>query len=250
MRLVHISDVHVGDTPWSRLEAAADAINALAPAVIVLSGDLTQSGASREYAEAARFLALLDPPVIATPGNHDAPVRNGAERAVRPYRRFARLDLSMSWTSADPPVEITAINTARAIQARLDWSQGVYPRRGIPLDDTHAGWRILAAHHPPITIPGAHVRSDARRGARLWERLGRTSRTLLLCGHLHGFSVTRAPPEGRARLIVAPTLCSGRARSAGLGFVEIGLGVDAIDLRLHLMEAERYVPALDLSFAA
>ncbi|MDX2235916.1 MAG: metallophosphoesterase [Hyphomonadaceae bacterium] len=249
MKIVHISDVHVGDSPWSRLEAAARAINALEPNVVVLSGDLTQSGASQEYAEAARFLALIESPIVGTPGNHDAPVRNVFARVLAPFERFAMLGLSTTWRSADPPVEITTVNTARPFQARPDWSQGVYPKGAFEpfLDDPAAGaWRIVAAHHPPISMGGAHVRSDSRRGVQSWDTLGRASRTLLLCGHLHGFSITRVPPTRRARMIVAPTMSSGRARSAGHGFVEIDVEPEGLDVTLHLMEAEAYVPALSV----
>lgn len=253
MKIVHISDVHVGDSPWSRLETAAGAINALRPDVVVLSGDLTQAGRRREFAEAARFLALIESPVVGTPGNHDSPVYNVLARVFTPFERFDTLGMATSWQSADPPVEISTLNTARPIQARRDWSQGVYPRGAFAaLADDHAdaAWRIVAAHHPPVSMGGAQVRSDSRRGPESWDALGRARRTLLLCGHLHRFAVMRVPPLLQARMIVAPTLSSGRSRSAGHGFVEIDVRPDGLEVALHLLEGARYTPALRLNCPA
>lgn len=248
MKLVHISDVHVGDSPRALLETAATAINALEPAVVVLSGDLTQSGSRREYVEAAWFLSLFSCPVVGAPGNHDAPVHNVVERLFQPYARFDALGVGKIWRHADPAVEIIALNTSRPIQARLDWSQGVYPEGAFVDDDTVRGeaWRIVAAHHPPISFEGAHVRSDARRGAAAWMKLGSAARTLLLCGHLHRFTVVPVPPRNGAHLIVAPTLSSSRARRAGLGFVEIDFTGEEASIRLHLHNGAAYAPALEV----
>jgi 3',5'-cyclic AMP phosphodiesterase CpdA len=252
MKIVHISDVHVGDSPWERLAAAAAAINALRPNVVVLSGDLTQTGRSREFREAAQFLALLESPVVGTPGNHDAPIFNIFERVLRPYERFAMLGLATDWKSVDPLVSISTLNTARAFQARRDWSQGVYPKDAFESflqDAAPASWRVVAAHHPPVNLSGAHVNSDSVRGAESWTRLGQAKRTLLLCGHLHGFSVTRIPPLREARMIVAPTLSSGRSRSAGHGFVEIDLDGDGLNVALHLLDGDSYTRALEMEAA-
>lgn len=249
MRLVHISDVHVGDSPRALLAEAAAAINALKPRVVVLSGDLTQSGSSAEYEEAAWFLGLFESPVVGTPGNHDAPVYNLLARVLSPFERFESLGLASSWKSLDPAVEIATLNTARAIQARADWSQGVYPEdafESLLPDAERPSWRIVVAHHPPVSMSGALVRSDARRGARSWATLGRTRRTLLLCGHLHRFTIVHVPPLLDARMIVAPTLSCSRARRAGLGFVEMELSGPELGVRLHLHDGTAYAPALQV----
>lgn len=238
-RIVHISDVHVGDASESLLDGALKAITKTNPNLIVLSGDLTQAGRKREYAEAAAFLAKMPAPIVAAPGNHDAPVFNPWSRLTQPYRRFQALPVVDRWHDDGKHVGVAAITTARALQARLDWSQGAYRLEALRAALSWAkacNWRVVVAHHPPVTYEGASVRSDARRGREALDILSRHARTLLLCGHSHGFSVEALGPPSSA-LIVAPTLASGRPREGGHGFVVIDLADDRAEIALHLLQS-------------
>lgn len=72
--VAHISDIHFGgraDPP--QLVALADALAALSPRVIVVSGDLTQRSRHGEFQAAQWFLRHLAAvaPVYVVPGNHD-----------------------------------------------------------------------------------------------------------------------------------------------------------------------------------
>jgi 3',5'-cyclic AMP phosphodiesterase CpdA len=237
-RIVHISDVHIGDAAKSLLDGAIQAIANLKPDLIVLSGDLTQAGRRREYAEAATFLAGMPAPILAAPGNHDAPVFDPWTRVVAPYKQFNALPVVDRW--AGECVAAAAISTARALQARLDWSQGVYRlealRSALAFGDRKP-WRVVAAHHPPVTYAGAQVQSNARRGREALSILKARERTLLLCGHSHGFDVQ---PLGHASsaVIVAPTLASGRPREGGHGFVAIEFAADRAVAALHLLQKD------------
>lgn len=235
-RIVHISDVHVGDAAQALLDSAAAAIADLEPDLIVLSGDLTQAGRRREYAEAALFLEKMPAPIVAAPGNHDAPVFDPFARIARPYRRFLRLPVVDRWSDGDSTVGVAAITTARALQARLDWSQGVYRISALKAALAWAracAWRIVVAHHPPVTHEGALVRSDARRGREALEVLSDCEQTLLLCGHAHGFKLVSLGPPSSA-FVVAPSLASGRPREGGHGFVVLDLTAERADVALHL----------------
>jgi 3',5'-cyclic AMP phosphodiesterase CpdA len=244
-RIVHISDVHIGDAAQYLLDSAVDAIARRQPDLIVLSGDITQAGRRREYAAAAEFLAKMPAPVVAAPGNHDAPVFDPFARIARPYRRFRRLDLLDRWHSANKSAGVAAISTARAIQARLDWSQGVYRlealRAAIAAVEACL-WRVIVAHHPPVTHEGAWVRSDARRGREALDILGKHERMLLLCGHAHGFKLVSLGPPSSA-FIVAPSLASGRPRDGGHGFVIVDLAPDRADISVHLKQGNDFVEA-------
>lgn len=242
-RIVHISDVHIGDAAQYLLDSAVDAIARHKPDLIVLSGDITQAGRRREYAAAAEFLAKMPAPVVAAPGNHDAPVFDPLARIARPYRRFRRLDMLDRWHSASKTAGVAAISTARAIQARLDWSQGVYRLEALraaiaAVEACH--WRVIVAHHPPVTHEGAWVRSDARRGREALEILGRHQRMLLLVGHAHGFKIVSLGPPSSA-FIVAPSLASGRPRDGGHGFVVVDLTPDRADVSVHLKQGDDFV---------
>lgn len=242
-RIVHISDVHVGDADKPTLDRASQAISDLQPDLVVLSGDITQSGRRREFAGAAEFLATMPAPIVAAPGNHDAPVFDPFARIARPYRRFRALPVVDRWHSISRSVGVAAISTARAIQARLDWSQGVYRLTALRAALTSVEpctWRIIVAHHPPVTHEGAWVRSDARRGREALEMLGQYEQTLLLCGHAHGFKMVGLGGAASA-FFVAPSLASGRPRDGGHGFVVYDFAPDRAQVSLRLKFGDDFV---------
>lgn len=240
-RIVHISDVHIGDADPEVLRSAAEAITASRPDLTVLSGDITQAGRRREFAAATDFLSGLPSPIVAAPGNHDAPVFDPLARLTRPYLRFRALPVVERWSSES--VGVAAISTARAIQARLDWSQGVYRLTALraALAAVRAcPWRVIVAHHPPVTHQGAWVRSDARRGREALQILAEDERTLLLCGHAHGFKMVPLGPPSSA-FFVAPSLASGRPRDGGHGFVVYDFTPEQVDISLFLTDGGEFV---------
>lgn len=251
-RIIHISDVHIGDADAATLKRASESIAVLKPDLIVLSGDVTQSGRRREFAGAAEFLATMPAPIVAAPGNHDAPVFDPFARITRPYRRFRALPVVDRWFSISKSVGVAAISTARAIQARLDWSQGVYRLTALRAALTAVepcAWRIIVAHHPPVTHEGAWVRSDARRGRKALEILGQHPRTLLLCGHAHGFKMVNLDGPASA-FFVAPSLASGRPRDGGHGFVVYDFEPDRVEVSLRLTLGDDFVEMQRLKITA
>jgi 3',5'-cyclic AMP phosphodiesterase CpdA len=228
--IAHISDLHFGDACPVALERARAALTALAPDCIVATGDITQAGRRSEFAAAAAWFATLPAPLVACPGNHDAPVYSVVTRMVRPYQRFQDLGLGTQWAAHDGGAAVVAWNSARAVQARLDWSQGVHRERevGEALAQLRAlapqGWGVLACHHPPGPPDGAPIRVATRFSDRTRTALSSTEKTLMLCGHVHHYSVEIV---GGARIVTAPTLSSSRARRHGCGFVVIRLGDEA-----------------------
>jgi 3',5'-cyclic AMP phosphodiesterase CpdA len=82
MLIAHLSDPHLrpsGHRYHNIVDSNAmflDAIQHLAsldprPDVVILSGDLVDTGTEAEYALAAEMLALIPQPVLMIPGNHD-----------------------------------------------------------------------------------------------------------------------------------------------------------------------------------
>jgi 3',5'-cyclic AMP phosphodiesterase CpdA len=251
-RIVHISDVHVGDADKALLMTASQAISDLQPDLVVLSGDVTQAGRRREFADAAEFLATMPAPIVAAPGNHDAPVFDPFARLTNPYSRFRSLPVVDRWHSASNGVGVAAISTARAIQARLDWSQGVYrltALRAALSSVAPCAWRIIVAHHPPITHEGAWVRSDARRGREALKIFSEYEQTLLLCGHAHGFKMVTLGPSSSA-FFVAPSLASGRPRDGGHGFVVYDFTIERVVASLHLKFGDNFVETQRLELTA
>ncbi|MBY0564085.1 MAG: metallophosphoesterase [Hyphomonadaceae bacterium] len=226
LTIAHLSDIHFGDACPRALAAARNALNALAPACIVVTGDITQAGRRREYAAAANWFAEINAPIVGCPGNHDAPVYALHERLIQPYKRFAQLRMLKTWGDAGGRAAVTTFNSARALQWRVDWSQGVYARDQVAgaLEAAEAiaprGWLIVGCHHPPETPPNARVAARTRHGIAGLEALGATPKTIVLSGHVHAYS---AIARGEALFVTAPSLASSRARGDGLGFVVLTL---------------------------
>jgi predicted MPP superfamily phosphohydrolase len=78
LRVVHLSDIHVGTFMGDgRLQRMAARINALAPDLIVATGDFVTIRSEGDYSPLLRFVRALDRPplgIYGCLGNHDLPV--------------------------------------------------------------------------------------------------------------------------------------------------------------------------------
>ncbi|MEW6439565.1 MAG: metallophosphoesterase [bacterium] len=71
---VQLSDVHVGRSPpqeQENLRRAVDQVNAMLPAFVLLTGDLTNNGGLEEYAVLKDILSELTVPYYCVPGDND-----------------------------------------------------------------------------------------------------------------------------------------------------------------------------------
>jgi len=220
VRIAHISDLHCGEMSHHRLDRARDAINSVSPDVIVVTGDITHGGRRREYVVASRFFAALRAPILGCPGNHDAPVFDPLARIWTPFQRFRGLGLASAWDSSCGTVSVRALNSACAVQARPDWSQGVYRRDDFATLAASfapaARHRIIACHHPPHAPTPARMPIATRgRSAALSVLEGEH---LFLCGHLHHSADYLVSGFAHLRVMTAPTLASTRERGEPPGF--------------------------------
>lgn len=228
IRILHASDLHVGDCEPVLLEALLDAVCALAPDVLVVTGDLTEAGRRRQFRALGEWFARCPVPVVACPGNHDVPVFDLASRVLAPWRQYAALGLPDSWQA--PGIAVQAFTSALGLQGRPDWSQGRYGARLAEavarLGPPEAGsWQLLACHHPPFSLARARVRADTGGTERMPGLLAGRVQTLLLCGHLHQARLVRL--AGGARLVVAPSAASRRQRGGRPGFLLLEAGPEA-----------------------
>src|SRR5262249_375235 len=150
-------------------EKAADAALEFASAgafdLILVTGDVTQTGRRREFSDAAAWLKRLPEPVFVTPGNHDTPYWDLIARLCWPWRRWER---SLGHPAHDHQFQnaalmVRAITPARGAQLRANWSKGA-----IDLDQTRRAaealaqapdgvLRVIACHHPLIEMIGAPI---------------------------------------------------------------------------------------------
>lgn len=243
VRLVHISDLHCGERAGARLGAAIAAINALQPDCVVVTGDIAHSGRRREFETAAAFLGALKSPVVGAPGNHDAPVFNPLLRALAPFARFEALGLRKTWDSQCCLVSVRAFNSARAIQARPDWSQGVYGADDIfalsASFHERARYRLIACHHPPHAPAPSPLLVKTLGAEQALSLL--VGHHVLLCGHLHRSADYLAFGRAHLEVSTAPTLASSRERGQPPGFrvMRFGQGRETQD---WLWRDGRYTP--------
>ena len=234
--IAHLSDLHFGDACPVALYDAQQALLDEAPDCIVVTGDITQAGRRSEFKQAAEWFAGLRAPVVVCPGNHDAPVYSVVSRIVEPYGRFRKLNFPTNWACVEGRAAVVAWNSARAIQARLDWSQGVHEPLDVDLALTLAhelaprGWRILACHHPPGAPSGAPIGVRTKNAAMTRAKLEASVKTVLLCGHVHHFSKEAV---GSSFIVTAPTLASSREREGGRGFVLLRLDHEVMEAELR-----------------
>jgi 3',5'-cyclic AMP phosphodiesterase CpdA len=191
-RLIHLSDIHFGAEIGPAVEAVLAYVQADAPDLVVVTGDLTLNGLPREFRAAAAWRRRLPDPAILTPGNHDTPYWNLPLRALRPfdrYRRYIGPPSSAAFDSATLAVRM--INTARGAQPRPDWSKGA-----ISLASTNAvvsgfasrpaeALKVVGCHHPLVDVQGSSVTGSVHRGAEGAQRLAEGEVDLVLTGHTH-----------------------------------------------------------------
>jgi len=87
LHVVQISDLHVGKRPGElepRLRHVIAEVNALAPDLVVVTGDLVETGeVASEAARAAEILRGVDAPVLTVMGGHDVGISVAARRRAR-----------------------------------------------------------------------------------------------------------------------------------------------------------------------
>jgi 3',5'-cyclic AMP phosphodiesterase CpdA len=228
-RFLHLSDLHFGAEDREALRQVQDFAARIKPDAVIVSGDITQTGARDEFAAARTWFDQLGIRVIAAPGNHDTPVVNLAARMIRPFGRYQRYMSSFDLVDRlaefqDGAIRISAINTARGWQSRLNWADGV-----VDMDDLDAAlsllaggprdaWRLLICHHPLVHPAHSRIPVDTLRGEVALKRCIAAGVDAVLTGHIH--DAFACPVESTARPIVqmgSGTL-STRLRANRAGF--------------------------------
>lgn len=204
MLIAHISDSHIGFDPGrmaghidpvAALRCALAHVRSLAPApeVLLLTGDLADSGREQDYQTVATLLreelpATGGPRVLAVPGNHD--LREPALRVLAATMPRA----------ADAPPGLICLHVEHGGLHLIGLDTVAPGAMHGELDDSQLDWlqrtlrrcagqpALIFMHHPPLITGLAAM--DARgllRGraelARLVAEHGRVQ--LIACGHIH-----------------------------------------------------------------
>ena len=251
--LVHLSDLHFGRVDESLLAPLAARVRALAPHLVVVSGDLTQRARSAQFVAARRFLDVLPRPQLVVPGNHDVPLYNVWARFAAPlakYRRHIGGDMEPSYVDAE--IAVVGINTARSLafkEGRIGVEQIEGAREKLCASPAGAV-RIVVTHHPFDLPPGHEDRRIVGRAGAAMKAFARCGADILLSGHLHtshtSGSAERYRIEGHSALIVqAGTATSTRGRGEANSFNVLRVSPASVAVERHAWNAQACDFALD-----
>lgn len=220
-KIVHISDIHFGRADLPVVAKLTEQIVAIAPDLLILSGDITQRARRREFAEARTFLDRFETPKIVVPGNHDVPLYNIYARFFGPFKKYSEFfgaDRDPSFV--DEEIAVAGVNTARSFVikgGRINDQQveEVCKLMG-PLDERML--KIVVTHHPFDLPDGSDEDDIVERAKVVMPRIASCGADVFLSGHLHISSITDSAHRYRmengysALIIQAGTAASTRGR--------------------------------------
>lgn len=187
--IVQVSDPHFGTEQHNVVSALRDFILQQEPALVVVSGDITQRARPAQFAAANSFMQTLAPrQALVIPGNHDIPLYNLFARFLHPYANYARAfgdELEPEYESDH--VLVLGVKTTRRrrhkdgavsedqierVAARL---KGAKPQQ----------LRIVVTHQPVHVIRERDISNllhNSERAVRCWSDAGID---LFVGGHIH-----------------------------------------------------------------
>ena len=246
--ILQFADVHFGVEDTAALATLAATVDRLEPDVIVVSGDITQSGSEEEFEAAARWLESLPGPRVICPGNHDTPMYGIIDRVVKPFDRYADyIDPLDAGEYEDDHVVIQSMNTARGVQMKLDWSVGV-----VNLDDLEKRiarfqqsdpdkLRFLNVHHPFVYPPESPLQKETDNGPEGLRRLADGNCDGVLSGHVHIPFVVEREPGGSELLSISAGTLSTRRRDNDPAFNHIKVTDDELAITMVTFDGTQFL---------
>lgn len=187
--LLQISDPHFGTEQPPVVEALLRLAHEIQPAVVVMSGDITQRARRAQFDAACEFVSRISPPaVVAIPGNHDIPLFNVIARMFYPYAGYERAfgaDLAPEWHNDD--LLVIGVNTTRPSRHKDgEVSREQILRVSKRLSTASAQQiRIVVTHQPVHVLRGREVHNRLHGHAeaiRAWSSAGAD---VIMGGHIH-----------------------------------------------------------------
>jgi len=186
--VVHLSDLHFGRVDEVLLDPLTACVEALAPDVVVVSGDLTQRAKNAQFEQASRFLARLPRPQVVVPGNHDVPLYNVFDRFMRPLAKYKRhIGPELAPSHVDDELAVFGLNTARSLVVK---NGRVNPEQLQALRDAMSGLpqqvvKVVVTHHPFDVAPNVDDDELVGRAPLAMRVFAECGVDVLLAGHLH-----------------------------------------------------------------
>ena len=185
MRIVQISDIHVGAGLFrpELLDAAIEETNALEPDLVAIAGDLTMEGYRWEFEEAKGYLDRLEcQNVVVVPGNHDA--KNVGYRHFEEF--FGLREGAVTVNVPEGEAKIVALDSTKP-----DLDEGEVGREHYAwIDSEFRNWergpKIVIVHHHILAVPGTGRDVNNLRDAGDVMAIFRELKVdMVLSGHRH-----------------------------------------------------------------
>ena len=246
MRLIHVSDIHIGATSEAILDAAHQAIKAHPGAALVVSGDLTQRGSREEFRRAREWVDAVKLPTIVVPGNHDTPLLHPGHRVFKPFERYKDYFGDLTRPLNAGAARLLPLNTARGWQSRANWAEG-----SVALDEldemisegADSGTvPIMVCHHPFTPFSGAGLTTRTRRGDVASERLADSPVRLLMTGHVHTPHIERITPGSGEYIALSAGTLSLRLRAAPPGFNIVDIDAGGLSVAPYTYNHDTFEP--------
>ena len=207
MLVAQLTDLHLplpGSPPKYGKDAAVEFAAAIrrlnelsvAPDVVIITGDLVDSGEAAEYDRVAEILGDLNHRSLLIPGNHDArgPMRS---RLADDHPELSQCDDFIQWVIDDLPVRLIGLDTlipgrgtGELCEDRLAWLAEQLARGG----DRPT---MIAMHHPPFDTGVWWMdRMGMERGHGELRKMVEAHPNVvrILCGHQHRSVTTNWGP--------------------------------------------------------
>ena len=185
MRIVQISDIHVGSGLFrpELLDAAIEETNALEPDLVAIAGVLTMEGYRWEFEEAKGYLDRLEcQNVVVVPGNHDS--KNVGYRHFEDF--FGLREGAVTVNVPEGEAKIVAIDSTKP-----DLDEGEIGREHYAwIDSEFRNWergpKIVIVHHHILAVPGTGRDVNNLRDAGDVMAIFRELKVdMVLSGHRH-----------------------------------------------------------------
>ena len=238
--IAHISDIHFGAVDARAAQHLAEQVNILSPHGVIVTGDLTQAGRNREFADAAAYLKSFTAPVLVVPGNHDVPVYNLGRRFADPWSRYRKhIHDDLAPAHEFGAAYVLGLNSARRAGLSLDWSRGRLSSSQIAfaenaLIQSDRDFKIIALHHPVTPAPGKAGAAVINRADRALNAFAKAGADLVLTGHAHVAQADVKPTTNRSIVVAAAgTASSTRLRGEAPSYNLVRFGEGALSVETH-----------------